>query len=102
MYYVLKSAEEKREALLGAMETWISGMSAHLKEKGVTPYGYDVINEAIADGSNKVRGLNGVFGSSWNDDSYELCETCRDAVIDFIKSDFVIYGKRKEKKWRWF
>ena len=69
MYYVLKPAAEKREALLGAMETWISGMSAHLKEKGVTPYGYDVINEAIADGSNKVRGLNGVFGGSWNDDS---------------------------------
>ena len=69
MYYVLKPAAEKREALLGAMETWISGMSAHLKEKGVTPYGYDVINEAIADGSNKVRGLNGVFGGSWNDDN---------------------------------
>ena len=69
MYYVIKSAEEKREALLGAMDTWISGMASHLKEKGVTPYGYDVINEAIADGSNKVRGLNGVFGGSWNDDN---------------------------------
>ena len=63
-YYVLKSAEEKAAALEEAMESWISQMAAHLKEKGVTPYAYDVINEAIADGSNKVRGVDNVFGSS--------------------------------------
>lgn len=68
MYYVLKSPEEKREALLGAMESWIKGMAEHLAEKNVVPYGYDVINEAIADGSNAPRGLNGVFGGTWDND----------------------------------
>ena len=67
-YYVLKSADEKREALLGAMESWVKGMAEHLAEKEIVPVGYDVINEAIADGSNGVRGLNGVFGGSWDDD----------------------------------
>ena len=68
MYYVLKTAEEKREALVGAMEAWVKGMADHLAEKGVTPYGYDVINEPIADGSAKVRGIDeGVFGGSWTE-----------------------------------
>ena len=67
-YYVSKTAEEKREAMLGAMEAWISGMANHLKEKGVTPYGYDVINEAISDGKKTPRGLNNEFGGSWTDD----------------------------------
>ena len=68
-YYVLKSADEKREALLGAMETWISGMAEHLDEIGVVPYGYDVINEPITDGSGYlVRGVDNVFGGSWEDD----------------------------------
>ena len=63
MYYVLKTAEEKQAALEGAMETWVSGVANHLKEKNVTPYGYDVINEPIADGSNGRRGIDeGVFG----------------------------------------
>lgn len=63
-YYVLKTPAEKLAALEGAMEAWVSGVANHLKEKGVTPYGYDVVNEPIADGSNKFRGLDeGIFGS---------------------------------------
>ena len=63
MYYVLKTAEEKQAALEGAMEAWVKGVANHLKEKNVTPYGYDVINEPIADGSNGRRGIDeGVFG----------------------------------------
>ena len=63
-YYVLKTPAEKQAALEGAMEAWVSGVANHLKEKGVTPYGYDVVNEPIADGSNKFRGLDeGIFGS---------------------------------------
>jgi len=66
--WTFKTADEKREALLDFMDTWIKGMADHLKEKGITPYGYDVINEPIADGSCGVRGLNGVFGGSVTDD----------------------------------
>lgn len=63
-YYVLKTPAEKQAALEGAMEAWVSGVANHLKEKGVTPYGYDVVNEPIADESNKFRGLDeGIFGS---------------------------------------
>lgn len=63
-YYVLKTPAEKQAALEGAMEAWVSGVANHLKEKGVTPYGYDVVNEPIANGSNKFRGLDeGIFGS---------------------------------------
>lgn len=63
-YYVLKTPAEKQAALEGAMEAWVSGVANHLKEKGVTPSGYDVVNEPIADGSNKFRGLDeGIFGS---------------------------------------
>lgn len=43
-YYVLKTPAEKQAALEGAMEAWVSGVANHLKEKGVTPYGYDVVN----------------------------------------------------------
>ena len=71
MYYVLKSAEEKREALLGAMESWVKNMAEYLKSKEITPYGYDVINEAIADGNNKVRGVDNVFGGSDGDGNYD-------------------------------
>ena len=74
-YYVLKSADEKREALLGAMEAWVKGMAEHLAAKGITPVGYDVINEAIADGSNKVRGVDGVFGASDGDGNYDAAPT---------------------------
>ena len=68
-YYVLKSADEKYEALLGAMEDWVSGVAEHLNELGVVPYGYDVINEPITDSSYKVRGVDsGYFGGSYEDD----------------------------------
>ena len=68
-YYVLKTAEEKNAALTDAMEAWVKGMAEHLAEKGIVPVGYDVINEAIADGNgNEVRGFNNVFGGSWTED----------------------------------
>jgi GH35 family endo-1,4-beta-xylanase len=53
----LKSAEEKRNALLGAMEDWISGMYEHLNGRVLN---YDVINEPIAD-NNQWRGVGGNF-----------------------------------------
>lgn len=62
MYYVLKTPAEKQAALEDAMEAWVSGVANHLKEKNVVPFGYDVINEPIADGSNGRRGYDGVFG----------------------------------------
>ena len=72
-YYVLKSAAEKQAALEGAMEAWVKGMAEHLKEKNVTPYGYDVINEPIADGSNKYRGIDeGIFGGTWTEDEQTM------------------------------
>lgn len=67
-YYVVKTAEEKQQILETAMESFIKDVSNHLKEKGVTPYGYDVVNEPIADGSNQPRGYNNVFGGSVTDD----------------------------------
>lgn len=70
-YYVIKSDEEKREALLGAMESWVKNMADYLKSKDITPVGYDVINEAIADGNNKVRGVDNVFGGSDGDGNYD-------------------------------
>ena len=70
-YYVLKTDQEKYDALVGAMESWVSGVAAHLKEKDIVPYGYDVINEAIADGSNKVRGVDNVFGMSGDSEPTE-------------------------------
>ena len=63
MYYVLKTPAEKQAALEGAMDAWVSGVANHLKEKNVVPFGYDVINEPIADGSNGRRGYDGVFGT---------------------------------------
>ncbi|MCI1741793.1 MAG: endo-1,4-beta-xylanase [Prevotella sp.] len=63
--YNLKTPSEKRTALLGAMDSWIKGVAEHLSEKKVVPYGYDVINEPIADETNKVRGVDdGTFGGS--------------------------------------
>ncbi len=67
--YTIKSPAEKREALLTAMDSWIKGVADHLAEKKVVPYGYDVINEPIADGTNLVRGVDdGAFGGSTTDD----------------------------------
>lgn len=58
--YIYKTPEEKRTALLGAMETWIKGMAEHMGDRMI---GWDVINEPIDDSTKGVRGINGVFGS---------------------------------------
>ncbi len=64
--YVLKSADEKKAILDNAMEQWIKGVFEHIN--GDTRFvGWDVINEAIADGGGR-RGLDGVFGGSWTED----------------------------------
>lgn len=58
--YKLKTPEEKKAALLGAMEAWIKGMLEHtgnrIKE-------WDVINEPIAD-NGQWRGIGGNFMSN--------------------------------------
>ena len=69
--YTFKTAEEKSAILTDAMESWVKGMAEHLAEKNIVPYGYDVINEAIADGSNKVRGVDNVFGMTGDSDPVE-------------------------------
>lgn len=84
MYYILKTPAEKQAALEGAMEAWVSGVANHLKEKNVVPFGYEVINEPIADGSNGRRGLSeGTFGGTWTDDDgntqYDAAPTEDDA-----------------------
>ena len=84
MYYILKTPAEKQAALEGAMEAWVSGVANHLKEKNVVPFGYEVINEPIADGSNMYRGLSeGTFGGTWTDDDgntqYDAAPTEDDA-----------------------
>ncbi len=63
-----KTAEEKNQLLTEVMENWVKGVAEHLAAKEIVPVAYDVINEAVADGSNGVRGLNGVFGGSVTDD----------------------------------
>ena len=84
MYYILKTPAEKQAALEGAMEAWVSGVANHLKEKNVVPFGYEVINEPIADGNNMYRGLSeGTFGGTWTDDDgntqYDAAPTEDDA-----------------------
>lgn len=66
IYYVLKTPEQKYEALDNAMEAWIKGMFEHINgdQRFVA---WDVINEAINDGGGR-RGINGVFGGSWTED----------------------------------
>jgi GH35 family endo-1,4-beta-xylanase len=63
--YQLKSAAEKREILLNAMEEWIKAMMQHV---GTRVDAWDVINEPIADGSNKWRGFDGAYGGSDSND----------------------------------
>lgn len=58
--YIIKPIEEKRAALLGAMETWIKGMAEHEGMERVVAW--DVINEPISD-NNQWRGVNGNFSS---------------------------------------
>ena len=63
--YTLKTAEEKRTALLGAMESWIGGMLDHVKND-TRFVGWDVINEPITD-DGYYRGIDNQFGGSWED-----------------------------------
>jgi GH35 family endo-1,4-beta-xylanase len=55
--YKYKTPEEKKAALLGAMETWIKGMMQHC---GSRVAAWDVINEPITD-NNLWRGIDGNF-----------------------------------------
>lgn len=63
--YTLKTAKEKRTALLGAMESWIGGMLDHVKND-TRFVGWDVINEPITD-DGYYRGIDNHFGGSWED-----------------------------------
>ena len=67
--YTFKTAAEKKEALLGAMESWIKGMMVNLSANGSTHQikQWDVVNEPITDGTNQWRGVDGNF-STWTDD----------------------------------
>ncbi len=56
--YIHKTPEEKKTILLGAMEEWIKGMAEHVGDRVKA---WDVINEPIADGSNKWRGIDNTF-----------------------------------------
>ena len=65
--YELKTLEEKQQALLGAMESWIGGMLQHVSgdQRFV---GWDVINEPITD-DGYYRGIDGHFGGTVEDDN---------------------------------
>lgn len=56
--YIPKTAEEKKTALLGAMESWIKGMAEHVGDRVKD---WDVINEPITDNC-QWRGIDGAFG----------------------------------------
>ncbi len=62
--YNLKTADEKREILLGAMEEWIKAVAEHVGDRVDA---WDVVNEPINDGGG-WRGIDGKFGGSWTDD----------------------------------
>lgn len=63
--YVYKTAEEKKAALLGAMEEWIKGITEHTGDR---IYGWDVRNKLIDD-NEQWRGIGGNF---MNDDSHPV------------------------------
>lgn len=69
--YTFKTAEEKREALLGAMKNWITGMAKACPDVKQ----WDVINEPIADGSNGWRGIDNVFGGKDDDGNADKAPT---------------------------
>lgn len=62
--YKIKSAEEKKAILLDAMEKWIKDVMEHMGDRVDA---WDVINEPIADGYNKWRGIDNIFGSNASD-----------------------------------
>lgn len=67
--YELKTPEEKRAALLGAMESWIGGMLQHVSgDQHQRFVGWDVINEPITDDGH-YRGIDGHFGWEGEDDN---------------------------------
>lgn len=68
--YTIKTAEEKRQALLGAMESWIGGMLQHVQHVSGNQrfVGWDVINEPITD-DGYYRGIDGHFGGTVEDDN---------------------------------
>ena len=70
--YKLKSAEEKKTILLDAMEKWIKEVMTHMGDRVDA---WDVINEPIADGYNKWRGIDNVFGSNANDGTPDAAPT---------------------------
>ena len=63
--YIAKTPEEKKTALLGALEAWIKGMAEHI---GNRIKDWDVINEPIAD-NNQWRGIGGNFMSNGEDET---------------------------------
>ena len=71
VYYVLKTPEEKKAALLGAMEDWIAEAMGHV---GRYCTSYDVINEPIGDDAT-FRGINGKGWMSGDSEPTEDVET---------------------------
>ena len=65
--YTLKTAEEKRKALLGAMESWIGEMLQHVSADARF-VGWDVINEPITDDGH-FRGIDNNCGGKEEDDN---------------------------------
>lgn len=68
-HYELKTPEEKREILLGAMEEWIKAMCEHVGDRVDA---WDVVNEPIMDGSNKWRGFDGAFMNNGEDEEPDM------------------------------
>lgn len=71
VYYVLKTPEEKKQLLLGAMEDWIKEAMNHV---GKYCTSYDVINEPIGDDAT-FRGINGRGWMSGDSEPVETVET---------------------------
>lgn len=64
-YYILKSPEEKKAILLGAMESWIKECMEHMGNNVVA---WDVINEPIGDDIT-FRGIDGGWMSNSDDEN---------------------------------
>lgn len=71
--YTFKTAAEKREALLGAMKTWIDGMAKACPEVKQ----WDVVNEPITDGTYLWRGVD---EGSWSTDDSTPVENATDGL----------------------
>lgn len=84
--YTVKTAEEKQSALLGAMESWITEMVAHCKDKGGVSE-WDVLNECIGD-DGKIRGVDGGYMT----DDAQPTETETDGLKLNWESDHFYWG----------